>query len=182
MLCLFLLGTGTGNMIPHSDKILETVTRQHQQLSHFPTQGLRCLPSSSLLGFQHCRGETLHWSDLWRGRKVWRRWFSHSGHWLTPARVPFLQHWWSIRIGLLHEHPINGQDSPDIELAQVCICFRHVKTCSMLCSFLLWTATGNMIPGSNRVPGSRLTAGATKHSSQHKVWGVCQAQACSWKP
>ena len=39
----------------------------------------------------------------------------------------------------------------------------------MLCSFLPGTGTGNMIPGSGRIPGSRqTTASATKKSSWHR--------------
>ena len=39
----------------------------------------------------------------------------------------------------------------------------------MLCSFLLWTGTGNVNPGNHRIPGSRQTAAsATKESSSHK--------------
>ena len=42
---------------------LEAVTQQHQQLKLFPKQGLRFLPDSSFLSFQHCGGDTLYWSD-----------------------------------------------------------------------------------------------------------------------
>ena len=50
----------------------------------------------------------------------------------------------------------------------------------MLGSFLLRPATGNVIPGSNRSPGSpHRTALATKESSWQKVCGVCQTQVFS---
>ena len=101
--------------------------------------------------------------------KVWREWLSHSGHWLTPACLPFLQYCWLIWTGLLHEGHIKWQDWQDIELAQVIqglVCFQYGKNRSMLCSFLPGTGTGNMIPGSDRIPGSRNTvASATKKSS-----------------
>ena len=160
MLCSFLLGTGTGNVIcdkyrirdkyaiPGSRQTAESATKQSSQNKMWG-----CLPSSSFLGFQHCKGDTIHWSDLWRGWKLGREWFSHSGHWLTPA-CACLQYWWSIWTGLLHEGHINWQDWQDIELAQLLIFFQHGKSCSMLCSFLPGTGTGNVIPGSNRFPGS----------------------------
>jgi len=70
----------------------------------------------------------------------------------------------------MHERHINWQDWQDIELAQVLVFFRHGKSCSMLCLFLLETGTGNMIPDIDRIPGSLNTAAsATKESSQHKV-------------
>ena len=44
------------------------------------------------------------------------------------------------------------------------IFLQHGKIRSMLCSFLPWTGTGNMIPGSDRIPGSHHTAAsATKN-------------------
>ena len=59
---------------------------------------------------------------------------------------------------------MNWQDWHVIELAQVLVFFWHGKSCSMLFSFLLWTGTGNMIPGRDRIPGSRNTAAsATKN-------------------
>ena len=57
----------------------------------------------------------------------------------------------------------------DIELGQM-LFFQHCKT-SML---------GNVIPGSNRIPGSRNTAAsATKQSSSQQVWSVSQMQGLS---
>ena len=50
---------------------------------------------------------------------------------------------------------------------------KFVQCISMLCSFWLGTGTGNVIPGSDRIPASRHTAvSETKPSSQHTVWGV----------
>ena len=64
---------------------------------------------------------------------------------------------------------INWQDWQGIELAEVLVFFRHDKRCSMLCSFLPGSGTGNMIPGSDRIPGNRNTAASeTKESSSHK--------------
>ena len=106
---------------------------------------------------------------------VKREWFSHRGHWLTPACVPLLWDWWSIWTALLHVC--------DIELAQVIevlIFFQHGRISSMLCSFLPGTGTGNMIPGSNRFPGNRnIAASTTKESSSHKGWGACKTPAFS---
>ena len=122
--------------------------------------------------FNIAKVDNLHWSaDPLRKWKLGREWFSHSGHWLTPACLPFLQYWWSIWTGFLHERHINWQDWQDIELAQVLVFFWHGKSCSMLCSFLLWTGTDNMIPGNAGIPESRQTAAATKQSSQNKMWG-----------
>ena len=42
---------------------LEAVTQQHQQPRFLPAKGLRRLPNSTFLSFQHCQGDTLHWSD-----------------------------------------------------------------------------------------------------------------------
>ena len=53
---------------------------------------------------------------------------------------------------------MNWQDWQDIELGHVLIFLQNGKICSMLCSFLPWTGTGNMIPGSDEIPGSRDTA------------------------
>ena len=55
---------------------LEAVTQQHQQLKLFPRQGLRFLPDSSFLSFQHCGGDTLYWSDPLQWLKLGREWFS----------------------------------------------------------------------------------------------------------
>ena len=115
---------------------------------------------------------------------MWREWFSHSGHWLTPAWcVPLLRDWWSIWTALLHVCNINWQDWQDIKLAQVIqvlIFFQHGNNCSMLCSFLPRTGTGNMIPGSDRIPGSRNTAASpTKESSSHKGWDAWKTPAFS---
>ena len=60
-----------------------------------------------------------------------------------------LHHWQLIWTGLQHERHINWQDWQDIELARVLVFCRHSKSCSMLCSFLPWTGTGNMIPSSD---------------------------------
>ena len=101
----------------------EAVTLQHQRLKLFPTQGLRCLPSSSFFSFQHCEGDTLHWSTPLRKWKLWREWFAHKCHWLTPACEPFLQYWWSIWAPLLHGCPINQQHWQDIERGQMWMFF-----------------------------------------------------------
>ena len=196
MLCSFLPWTGTGNMIPGSDKI--PGSRDTAASAAKNPLDTRFAESAKVQ-----LGETILWSELWRGWRLWRQWFSHSGHCLTPACLPFLQYWWSIWTGLQREGHINWQDWQDIELAQVLVFFRHSKSCSMpcsflpwiaqvlvffrhskscsmLCSFLPWTGTGNMIAGRDRIPRSLNTAAsATKESSQHKVWGVCQAQAFS---
>ena len=64
----------------HSFSELEQAPRSlsHSSISNqriFPTQGLRCLPSSSFFSFQHCEGHTLHWSDPLRKWQLWREWF-----------------------------------------------------------------------------------------------------------
>ena len=160
----FLLATG----------FLEAVTQQHQQWRPFPKQGPRCLPNSRFFS-SRCEGDTLHCSDPLRTRKLWREWFYYSGHWLTPACLPSLRYWWLIWTGLLPERPINWQDRHDIELAQVIqvlIFFQHGTNGSILCSFLLWTGTGNMIPATDRFSGIRnRAASATKESSSDKGWG-----------
>ena len=75
-------------------------------------------------------------------RMVLSRWLLHD------TCMSALWYWWSIWTGLMHERHINWQDWQDIELAQVLVFFRHGKSCSMLCLFLLETRTGNMIPDS----------------------------------
>ena len=128
MLCSFLLEPEQTTWLLLNTRFLQAVTRPHQQLRLFPTQGLRCLPNSSCLSVQHCEGDTLHWSDPLRKWKLWREWFSHKIHWLTPACVPCLRYWWLIWTGLLHERPSNRQDWQDIKLAQVIqvlIFFQH---------------------------------------------------------
>ena len=100
---------------------LEAWTQQHQQLKLFPTQGLRCLPSSSFLSFQHWKGETLHWSDPLREWKWGREWFSYNCHCLTHACVLSGWYWWSKETGLLHECPINWQRWQD------CLFFQHER-------------------------------------------------------
>ena len=95
---------------------LEAVKQHRQQPRIFFTQGLRCLQNSSFLSFRHREANTLHWSDPLREWKLWRAWFSHRGHGMTPAFVTFLQCWWSTWTGLLHKCPINWQDWRDIEL------------------------------------------------------------------
>ena len=59
----FLLGTRTTMSFLVTTRFLEAVTQQHQQPRLLPAQGLRCFPNSSFLSFQHCQGDTLHWSD-----------------------------------------------------------------------------------------------------------------------
>ena len=89
---LSLSNTGKTLSIQQLEDSCEPVAQQHQQLRLFPTQSLRCLPSSSFLSFQHCEGNTLHWSDLLRKWNFWREWFSLNCYWLTPACVPFLHY------------------------------------------------------------------------------------------
>ena len=179
MLCSFLPWTGTGNMIPGSDKIPGSRSSiSNQESSWHKVCGVCQSPAFSAFNIAK---ETV-FIDLNSGedgdcedngfRTVVTGWHLHA--------CPSLQYWWSIWTGLQRERHINWQDWQDIELAQVLVFFWHGKSCSMLCSFLLWTGTGNMIPGRDRIPGSLNTAAsATKESSQHKIWGVCQAQAFS---
>ena len=179
MLCSFLLGSGTGKLIPGSNRFpgshhTAAATKQSSQ-----NRVWGVCQTQPVSAFNIPKETLLINLSYWRRWQLGRGWFSHSGHWLTPARVPFLEYWWSIRIGKLHDCHINLQDWQDIELAQLLIFFQHGTNCSMLCSFLLGTATGNLISGSNRIPGSRRTSQPAKQSSQHEVWGVCQAQACS---
>ena len=98
---------------------LEALSQLHQQLRLIPTQGLRFLPDFKLSTLWR-RHSSLIWSfGKIKAQSCERDWFSHSGHWLTPACLPFLQHWWLIWTALLHERPINWQDWKDIELGQV---------------------------------------------------------------
>ena len=57
---LTLARTETGNVIPGSSGFPGSCHKQHQQRRLFPKQGLRCLPESCVLSFQHCEGDTLH--------------------------------------------------------------------------------------------------------------------------
>ena len=174
---LILARTGTCNLIPGSNRIPE---RRHTAAS-----ATKILPKTrfevsaklklSQLSTLRRRQSSLIWPFA---GKLGRGWFSHSGHWLTPACVPFLQYWSSIWTGLLHEHHINWQNSQGMEPAQVLILFQHGKSCTMLCSFLFEPYQATWVL-SNRIPGRRQTAASTKQSSQNKIWSVCQSQAFS---
>ena len=67
----------------------------------FPTQGPRCLPSSSFFSSPHCEGDTLHWSDLLR-----RSWYLHvcvcslfgAGDWCE--RTPCMNATWIGKTGM----------------------------------------------------------------------------------
>ena len=91
---------------------LEAVRRRHQQPKNL--LDTRSEVSAKLKLSQNCEGDTLHWFDPLREWKLWREWSSHSGDCLTPACAPFLQYWWSIWTGLLHERHIIWQDWQDI--------------------------------------------------------------------
>ena len=88
----------------------------------------------------------------------------------------------------MHEGPINWQDWKDIELAQVRVCFQHAKICSMLCSFLLGTGTGNVLLDKYGIPGSRHTAAsATKalpntRSALSSVLVIDMSWIAAWTP
>ena len=161
----FLVATG----------VLEALKEQHW------TQGLRCLPNSSFPSLQYCEGDTLHRSDPWQNKSTWD-WceldccmnatsigktgkdtlcidltLCENGNFgeNVSTCVPFQQYWWSIWTGQLHECRVNWHDRQDIELGSKgqCPFFQHGKS-SML---------GNVIPGSDKIPGSLNTsASATK--------------------
>ena len=71
---LMLARTGTGNVIPDKYRIPGSRQTAASAPRIFLTQGLRRLPKSSFLSFQHCEADTLRWSELWRGWKLWRGW------------------------------------------------------------------------------------------------------------
>ena len=287
------------NTVMINTRFLEDATQRHQQLKLFPKHGLRCLPNSSCVSFQHCEGDTPHWSDLLTRMEIVKRmvlsqWsladacmcalssvlvidMSWIATWTPDQLARLTKHWTSTsntsayilpawqnlfnavlilaRTGkgnlILDKYEIPGRRHAEASankavpntrsevsaklklfqfstlrsmesvqrmvlsqwsLADACMCafssvlvidmkwiaertphqlarlapvtqvlifFQRGKTCSMLCSFLLWTGTGNMIPGSDRISGSRHTAAATKQSAQKKVWGVCQTPAFS---
>ena len=132
---LILARTISGNVISGSNRIPGSGhTAASATIKLFPTKGPRCLPNSSFFSSPHCEADTLHWSDPLRTWKLWKKWFSHSGHCLTPVCVPSLRYWWWIWTGLLHERPIKWQDWQDIELAQVLTFFQHGRAINVRCS------------------------------------------------
>ena len=78
----FLVATG----------FLQIFTQKHQKQNTLPKTRFKVSGKLRLFNSQHCEGDTLHWPDPLRTWKLWREWFSHSGHLLTPACVPFLQY------------------------------------------------------------------------------------------
>jgi len=125
-------------------------TRNTEAPATLLAQGLRCLeiPSFfSLLSFQHCEGDALHWSDPLRKWELWRQWFSHCGHCSTPACVLSVRYWWSMWTGLLHECPINRPHCQDSELGQVFV-FTAWQKLFKAGLILAWTGKGNMISSS----------------------------------
>ena len=108
MLCSFLLGTGTGNVIPSSETISGSLT-----------QSLRCLENSSFFSSQHCKwDQRRHWSFIWLCAK-WREWFSNNmvtcWHLHLCSLFGSGDSMWT---GWLQECPINWQHPQDIELGQ----------------------------------------------------------------
>ena len=63
-----------GDVIPGNDTFSEA------NQTNFVTKGLK-------FSSQHCKGDTTHWPDPLQKWKLWREWFSHSGHLLTPVSV-----------------------------------------------------------------------------------------------
>ena len=127
------------------------VTPQHQQPRLFLKQGLRCLEISRFLGFQHCEGDTLHWSDP-------------------------LQYWKLVTAWHLHVSPCDRNEldcytnaasigNTCKTLASVCSCkIEKVVQCSAHSRTGKLTGTCKVIPGNARIPGSRQTAAsATKN-------------------
>ena len=172
MLCSFLLGIGTSNVIPDKCRIPGSRHTAASATKLIPTQRLRCLPNSSFLKLRR-RHSSLIWPFAKMAtleRMVLSQW------WLLDTCMCDLCLVLAIRVvdiwtGLLNHCPFNWQDRKDIELWF----FQHGKICSVLGSFLLGTGTGNVIPGNEWIPASRQkTASATKESSWHKVCGVCQ--------
>ena len=105
MLCSFLLGTGTGNVIPSSETISGSLT-----------QSLRCLENSSFFSSQHCKGDTIHWPDSLPSEEngsltMVTAWYLHLCSLFGTGD--------SMWTGWLHECPINWQHPQDIELGQM---------------------------------------------------------------
>ena len=80
-----------------------------------------------------------HPSSIWSlaRLKLWSEWFSHTGHRLTPACVPFRKYLGLMWTGLLHERPINWQGWQNIELAQVITSACFLSAWQKLCNALL---------------------------------------------
>ena len=182
ILCSFLLGIGRGNVrFLETTGFLEAVPRlalgtkessQHKVCT--------CLPHFSFPSFQHCEGGTLHWSDpLQEMETLEREWISHSGHWLTPACLPFLQHWWLLWSALLHESaPSIGKTGRDIELGHsVCSSSMARFAQSLAHSYSeLEQATWFLVADRDSWKPSERRHQQPKNLSWHKVWGVCQTQ------
>ena len=179
MLCSSLLATGKGNVIPGSGRIpgsRHTAASATKESSSHKVCVVWKTPVFSALNIAK---ETL-FVDLtlckWR---LWREWFSHSGHCLTPACVcvcvcVLSVRYWLIFTGWLHERLINWQVWQDIELGQV---FVFAPWQNLFNSLFILACK---IPGSGRIPGSRHTAAsATKESSSHKVCVVWKTPAFS---
>ena len=126
MLCSVLLRTGTGNVIPGNDwtgsrQKTASATKEsswHKVWGVCQTQALSTFniaKETFFIDLTLCENK-------------------NSGE-NGSACLPFLQYWWLIWTGLLHERHIKWQERQDIELAQVLVFFRHGKSCSMLCAF-----------------------------------------------
>ena len=133
---------------------------EHSSISNqrlFLTQGLRCLENSSFFSFQHCQVETLHWSDPLRKWKLWREFFSHNCDCLTPACVLSVPHWWLMWTRLLQFARLARH------WTRAHVRFPAWQNLLKALLILARTGTGNVIPGSDKIPGSRNTV-ATRES------------------
>ena len=82
--------------------------------------------------------------------KLWREWFSHNCHCLTPACVLSVPHWWLMWTRLLHQCVINWQDWQNIKLGLVLVLLTSQNLSNVLL-ILARTVTGTMIPSNMRI-------------------------------
>ena len=136
-----------------------------------------CLESSNFFSSQQCEGDTLHWSDPLQKGKLWREWFSRSGHCLTHACMLSVRYWmidvnW---IAARMSYPLATLERHWTRASTCSSGMAKVVGCSALSCWELEQATWFLVAGSKRIPGSRHTpTSATKESSSHKI-------SCVWK-
>ena len=152
---------------------LEALTEQHWQPRLFPAQGLRCLPSSSFLSFQHCKRPFAEMDAVMKGMVLFQRSLADTCMCALSSELVMAKYW----LAVWTPHPLARLAKRHLTSASgKCLFFQHGEICYILCSFLLGIGKGNEIPGNKRILGSPWWI-RNEGSSQHKVWRVCQTSA-----
>ena len=117
------------------------------------------------------------------GEYGWIRWSCQScellrSGLLTPSCVPFLQYWWSIAARISYQLATLARHWTRANVCSASM-VKAVWCCALSCSNRKRQRDSWWMVAIEFLQACHTAASATKQSTQHKAWGVCQAQAFS---